>query len=132
MLNKPHPMPTGKTKSGKGFIMEIKNGRIHMKVREFIQLSEDFDVYDDVCEEIGIAFCGAQELTEAGMEHFAEVLDYDMELDISGSIKTAVVHIDDDDDRVWKRRMKKAKEFFYGAAGYIEDSKYKKWFVEGA
>ena len=110
--------------------MEIKNGRIHMKVREFIQLSEDFDVYDDVCEEIGIAFCGAQELTEAGMEHFAEVLDYDMELDISGSIKTAVVHIDDDDDRVWKRKLRKAKEFFYGAAGYIEDSKYRKWFKE--
>lgn len=103
-----------------------------MKVREFIQLESDVDVYDDVCEEIGIAFCGAQELTEAGKEHFAEVLEYDMEIDSSGSFATAVVHVDDEDEKVWKRKLKKAKEFFYGAAGYIEDNKYKKWFVEGA
>ena len=112
--------------------MEIKNGRIHMKVREFIQLDEDIDVYDDVCEEIAIAFCGAQELTDEGKEHFAEVLEYDIEIDRSGMFDTAVVHVDDEDDKVWKRKLKKAKEFFYGAAGYIEDSKYKKWFVEGA
>ena len=110
--------------------MEIKNGRIRMTVKEFITLEDDFDVYDDVCEEIGIAFCGSQELTEEGKKHFAEVLDYEMELDISGHIKTAVVLVDDEQDKVWKRKLRKAKEFFYGAAGYIEDSKYRKWFKE--
>lgn len=101
-----------------------------MKVRDFIKLDNDIDVYDDVCEEIAIAFCGAQELTEEGEKHFAEVLDYDMELDLSGELVTAVVHVDDEDEKVWNRKLRKAKEFFYGAAGYIEDSKYRKWFKE--
>lgn len=101
-----------------------------MTVREFCKLDADIDVYDDVCEEIAICFCAPQELTEAGEKHFAEVLDYDIELDSSGSFVTAVVHVDDEDDKVWKRKLKKAKEFFYGAAGYISCEDYDKWFKE--
>lgn len=35
-----------------------------MKVRDFIKQSIDVDVYDDVCEELAIAFCGPMELTD--------------------------------------------------------------------
>ena len=100
------------------------------KVRDFIKFNDDIDVYDDVCEELGIAFCGPMLLTEAGEEHFAEVLDYDIQIDFSGSIKTAAVRVDDDDEKVWKHKLKKASEFFYALAGYCAADDYDKWFTE--
>ena len=101
-----------------------------MKVRDFIKLEEDIDVYDDVCEALAIYFCGSQELTEEGRKHFAEVLDYDILVDESGDFKTATVLVDDEDDKVWKRKLKKSMEFFYSAAGYCNCDDYDKWFVE--
>jgi len=100
-----------------------------MKVRDFIKLNADIDVYDDVCEELAIAFCGPMMLTEAGEKHFKEVLDYDIELDLSGSIKTAAVKIDGDDGNGWKRRLRKAEEFFFDLAGYCANEDYCKWFI---
>ena len=46
-----------------------------MKVKDFIELCNreflDVDVYDNVCEELGIAYCGDSiELTTEGKEHF--------------------------------------------------------------
>jgi hypothetical protein len=108
--------------------ISIKDGKLCMKVRDFIQLENDIDVYDDVCEELGICFCGAMGLTEDGEKVWADVMDYDMELDISGQFVTAIVHVDDDDEKTWKRRLKRAKEFFYSAAGYCADEDYNKWF----
>ena len=99
-----------------------------MKVREFINLDADIDVYDDVCEELGICFCGPQALTAEGRSHFREVLDYDMQLDLSGTIPTAVVCVDSEDDRTWRRRLRKAKEFFEAAAGYCSCEDYDTWF----
>lgn len=101
-----------------------------MKVRDFIKLDTDIDVYDDVCEELGICFCGPMELTEEGEKHFSEVLEYDIKLDLSGSFPTAVCLVDDDNDRVWKKRLRKAIEFFYSAAGYCDCDDYDKWFRE--
>lgn len=37
-----------------------------MKIAEFIKRENDLDVYDNVCEEIGIAFCGPLKLTAVG------------------------------------------------------------------
>ena len=105
--------------------MEIK-----MKVRDFINLEEDIDVYDDVCESIAICCCNPVKLTDEGRTHFAEVLDYDMTVDTSGRFNTAFVHVDDDDDKTWRRKLRKAKEFFYSAAGYCADDDYKKWFID--
>lgn len=102
-----------------------KYTRETMKIAEFIKREDDIDVYDNVCEELGIAFCGPLELTEEGKEHFKEVLDYDINV-CEGSC-CAVVNIDFDD---WEERLRKAKEFFYSAAGYVEDVLYQKWFVE--
>ena len=42
-----------------------------MTVREFIKRDDDIDVYDDVCEELGIAFCGPLELTPEGEKQFS-------------------------------------------------------------
>ena len=98
-----------------------------MKVRDFIKMDIDIDVYDDVCEELAIAFCGALELTDAGKEHFAEVLDYDMVVYEDGEYSVAICCVDGDK---WKRRLRKAEEFFDSAAGYCAVSDYERWFKE--
>ena len=97
-----------------------------MTVRDLITQEIDIDVYDDVCEELGIAFCGPLELTEAGAEKFKEVMDYEVVLN-GGE---AVVCVDHEDDRVWKHRLRKAKEFFHSAAGYCAADDYDLWFKE--
>lgn len=100
-----------------------------MKVRDMIEMDIDIDVYDDVCEELAICFCGPVKLTAEGEEHFAEVLDYNVETvqddDIVGH---AIILIDGDDGDYWKRRLCKAKEFFSAAAGYCSEENYNSWF----
>lgn len=96
-----------------------------MKVRDFIKRNDDIDVYDDVCEALGIAFCGPLKLKKAGLAEFSDVLDYD--IDDRGDL--AIVHVDDPDDAVWKHRLKRAKKFFHAAAGYCSDDDWDKWFV---
>ena len=108
-------------------------GEYIMKIRDFIKLNTDIDVYDDVCEELGICFCGPIMLTEEGEQHFSEVLDYDVTVHLaitSRDCSYATVHVDDDDDKVWKRRLRKAKEFFHSLAGYCSEDDYEKWFIE--
>ena len=104
-----------------------------MKVRDLIQQEIDIDVYDDVCEELGIAFCGSLELTDEGKKEFADVLDYDVEINPCsyGGLPAAIVLIDDPDDAVWEARLEKAKRFFEAAAGYCACSDYDRWFKEG-
>lgn len=101
-------------------------------VRDFIKIEEDIDVYDNVCEELGIAFCGPMELTEQGLEKFKEVLNYKITIyrdPYSGDC--AVLDIDSDDEKTWKKKLKKASEFFYSLAGYCSEENYEKWFKEG-
>lgn len=106
-----------------------ENSEKKMTVRDLIAQEIDIDVYDDVCEELGIAFCGPLKLTEQGEEKFREVLDYEIKTDASGDYATAAVCIDGDG---WKKKLRKAKEFFYAAAGYCADSDYNTWFEQEA
>lgn len=103
-----------------------------MKVKEFIEMwadgtHNDVDVYDDVCEEIGIAYCGEIKLTKEGKEEFEDVLDYEIDPDEENYI--AIIHVDDEEG-IWQKKLKKAKQFFYSAAGYCADEDYQKWFAE--
>lgn len=99
-----------------------------VKVRDFLKNEIDIDVYDDVTEELGIAFCGPMELTDEGAEKFAEVLDYDIRF--ARDLSCAIVHVDDDNEKVWKRKLKKASELFYSLAGYCDADDYDRWFKE--
>lgn len=96
-----------------------------MKVREFIRREDDIDVYDDVCEELGIAFCGPLKLRAEGRLEFIDVLNY--EIDVDEAHCCAIVHVDGPN---WKSRLKRAKTFFYAAAGYCADDDYQRWFLE--
>ena len=113
-----------------------------LKVLHLLMLNEDVDVYDDVCEELGIAFCNpfdddkvhmwSEYLTEEGMEKFREVLFYPAHIVkqiINGDeFYNFIVEIDDEDDKVWKKRLRKEKEFFESAAGYCSCEDYDNWF----
>ena len=103
-----------------------------MTVRDLIQKGIDIDVYDDVCEELGIAFCGPLQLTEDGEKEFSEVMGYEVEINPHsyGNLPAAIVLIDDPDEAVWTERLEKAKRFFYSAAGYCACDDYDRWFIE--
>lgn len=119
-------------------MMQMKD----LRVLHLLMLNEDVDVYDDVCEELGIAFCNpfdddkvhmwSEYLTEEGMEKFGEVLFYPAHIVkqiINGdAFYNFIVEIDDEDDKVWKKRLRKAKEFFESAAGYCSCEDYDEWF----
>lgn len=98
-----------------------------MKVRKFIGLPIDVDVYDNVCEELGIAYCGAYKLTDAGEARFEEVMDMDIELDEDNYI--AIVDVDGDEG-VWQHNLYIAKDFFESIAGYCTYTDFDRWFVE--
>ena len=100
-----------------------------MKVKDLLEQSISVDVYDDVCEELAIAFDGPMELTDEGKKKFREVLNYDVSLVHTGGFLNAIVHIDDEDEKVWQRRLRKAKELFDGMAGYCAYDDYDKWFT---
>lgn len=102
-----------------------------MTVREFIAMDIDnIDVYDDVEDEIGVAFYGPLELTKEGKEHFSEVLNYEIVILVPpGHPSCAMVLTDRNDGDKWKHRSRKAKEFFYAAAGCYAE-KYYSWFKE--
>lgn len=102
-----------------------------MTVRDLIKQDIDIDVYDDVCEELGIAFCGPMTLTPDGLAHFADVLDYEVTLSRGyAGDAVAIVHVDDPDDDVWERKLHCAMEFFNSAAGYCSAENFDKWFEE--
>ena len=90
-----------------------------MKVKDLFTQDIDIDVYDDYTEELGIAFIGPIELTAEGQKHFAEVMEYTIEFSADGD---CFVHCDND------HQLKKAKEFFFAAAGWCSEDDYDKWF----
>jgi hypothetical protein len=95
-----------------------------MTVKDLIAQEIDIDCYDDVCEELGIAFCGPMKLTRAGQKKFAEILTYPVTLhDVC-----AIIHVDDEEG-IWQEKLRKAKEFFYAMAGYCADTDYDRWFM---
>lgn len=100
-----------------------------MKVKDLIEQEISIDVYDDVCEELAIAFDGPQPLTDEGKEHFAEVLGYDVKLHYNGAETVAIVNVDAPGDE-WEQHLEKAREFFEAAAGYCSVEDYNKWFKE--
>lgn len=96
-----------------------------MGVWQLLERDIDVDIVDDVCEDLRIAFIGPQKLTKEGRNHFASVLDY--EVDVDEEAGTAVLMIGN--SKYWKSKLEKAKELFYGAAGYCSMEDYDKWFV---
>lgn len=99
-----------------------------MKVKDLLEMEISVDVYDNVCEELAIAFEGPMELTEAGLKKFAEVLEYDVTFSNSRNIINAIVDVDDEDEDEFERKLAKAKELFESMAGWCTVDEWKEWF----
>lgn len=95
-----------------------------MSFMDFIERDGEHDVYDDVCDGIGVCYCGGMKLTDEGKKEFAEILE--CELDVCDEESLATFLIDECKD--WKRKYKVAKAFFWSAAGYCVDDDFNKWF----
>ena len=97
-----------------------------MKVKDMIKMEIDVDVYDNVCEELAVAFCGGDvRLTDEGKREFADVLEYDVDLDLDNYV--AVVDIDRGD---WRKRLSRAQALFYSLAGFCSSTDYDRWFTD--
>lgn len=99
-----------------------------MKIRDFIKQEICIDVYDNVCEELAIAFDGPVFLTDSGKRKFKDVLGYEIVLHNNGADIVGIVDVDDDDEAVFERKLRKAREFFESLAGYCTVDEYKRWF----
>ena len=100
------------------------------KVKDLLEMEISIDVYDNVCEELGIAFEGPMELTDEGKRKFADVLEFDLTFDGSGSVINAIVDVDDEDERVFEQKLAAAKELFESMAGFCTEDEWKLWFKD--
>jgi len=101
-----------------------------MKVKDLLEQEISIDVYDNVCEELGIAFEGPMELTEAGKQRFAEALEYDVSLHNNGAYVVAIVDVDDEDEAEFERKLATAKELFESMAGWCTMDEGREWFKD--
>lgn len=93
-------------------------------VGDLLKKDIDIDVYDDVCEELSIAFCGPLHLTVDGYAQFSGALDLPVEF--FGD--HAIVHVDGPGNS-WRKRLEVALDLFESAAGYCTDDEYRRWFA---
>lgn len=101
-------------------IIKVKD----MFTQEFYNEHCDIDVYDDVCEELGIAFCGAL-LTDKAKNAYADVLEDEVEIG-----DNAIVLINHLPEGVWQVHLKHLKKLFYDCAGYGPADEYDDYFME--
>ncbi len=96
-----------------------------MKVKDLMQMKINIDVYDNVTEELGIAFCGPMIFTEEGLKHFKEVLEFDCKILSNGN---CIVNVENENGE-YKKKLNQASELFYSLAGYCNCDDYDKWFI---
>ena len=96
-----------------------------MKVKDLLEMDISVDVYDNVCEELAIAFEGPMELTYAGKDYFADALEFDVSFNDDDSVS---VDVDDYDEAVFERKLAAAKELFEAMAGMCTEEEWNLWF----
>lgn len=99
-----------------------------MTIREFLaSYTDDIDVYNNITDENGVAYCGTQ-LTSEGEREFAEVLDYEIEVDTEDDVANVIC--DDDASVSWQHKAKAAMDMFWSMAGYCSINDYAKYFIK--
>ncbi len=100
-----------------------------MKIRELLNEEQDLDVFDDLDERCHYALCPPLKLTDAGEQHFAKVLDMDVDVKddtiLDVPYRVGVVHTETEHD------AEILKDFILDAAGYCSESEWQAWFKEG-
>lgn len=101
-----------------------------MKIKDLLNREIDVDILNDYLDEDIPAFCGPQGLTEAGIEHYKEVLALEIELDSNPEPRWAEIKLNHYPDEEADRLFEAAYGFFADAAGYISVTEYNKYFKE--
>lgn len=103
-----------------------------MRVRDLIAMDIDIDVYDNVVEGIGIAFCGPVKLSNEGMVKFDQVMDYEITIyRLSDGCDVCIITTDDEEPEVpYTNKLRLAEEFFFACAGYCDSDNFDVWFVD--
>lgn len=101
-----------------------------MTVKDLLEQEISCDVYDNVCEELAMAYEGEVYLTDLGKKVFADVLDYEVKL-VEGQhgIINAIIDIDRNGEDGWQERLAKAKGLFESMAGYCTEEEWDAWFT---
>ncbi len=95
-----------------------------MNVRELVEIDKDItvDVYETLCDEIGVAFVSNNtKLTDKGEKHFAPILELLVEIDEDENCCS----VQNDDEK----NIPLLKELFWGLAGYMDKKTYDKYFT---
>lgn len=102
-----------------------------MRIKDLLSMEIDIDCYDNVVEEMGIAYCGPMALTEEGQKEFSDVMEYECEIlpDPIG-YDVCIVKVDDDPNIPWREKLNKVNRFFKAIAGYCDCDDYDKWFTD--
>ena len=101
-------------------------------VKDLLKMDVDVDVYDNITEELAIAFCGSVELTDEGIAHFEVILNRPVEFDEESGVAIIDCHCEFFPEDLDEFYLDMAKELFYSAAGYCTEEKYSKYFKEDA
>ena len=97
-----------------------------MKVKDLLKLDIDIDVYDDICDELEIAFVGPAQLTDEGYAEFKDVLEAEV---LMNEIDGYCVVICDDVPE-WHKKLKLVTRLFHSLAGYCSEKDYDRWFKD--
>lgn len=101
-----------------------------MKIKDLLNHEIDVDILNDYLDADIPAFVGPQGLTEAGKQHYKEVLDLEIELDSSSNPRWAEIKLNNYPEEEADRLFDAAYNFFADAAGYCSVKEYEKYFKE--
>lgn len=114
-----------------------------MKVKDLFNTNIDLcvDVYENIADLIGIAFCGETGLTEEGKKHFSKALQFPIKridkdmlvIDTEKYYNDKKINLDkyDFEDKI-PAGVQNLIDLFWGVAGYCSCEDYEKWFINAS
>lgn len=111
-----------------------------MKVKDLFDVEINFnvDVYENIADLIGIAFCGETSLTEEGKKHFSKALQFPIKridkdmlvIDTERYYNEKKIDLSkyDFDDKI-PSGVQNLIDLFWAVAGYCSVDDYSKWFI---
>ena len=112
-----------------------------MKVKDLFgsKISLCVDVYENIADLIGIAFCGEVSLTEEGKKHFSKALQFPIAR-LSGDMLVIDTEKYYNDKKIDLEKydfeekipsgVQNLIDLFWGVAGYCSTSDYDLWFIK--
>ena len=102
------------------------------------ELSFNVDVYENIADLIGIAFCGETALTDEGKEHFSKALRFPIKridksmlvIDTEKYYNDKKINLDKYDfEETFPSGVQNLIDLFWAVAGYCSCEDYEKWFI---